>query len=272
MPDGKPFLIPYQNTPAGMQQDHAATLEANREKAQQQMELEREKQKAAQAQAVEKQREGIQEQIDALETNRRETLFEATTGENAVSPEEAADLHRKWQQTFGPELNRLRSQLGSLETPITGGAAPPQPAPLGQQQVVNPQGTYPQLPPVVTQWDRPTADAIIHTFRDSNIVGRIIGPRPQFAKGRQSQDEMVARWEAQLYRWTLEEGLPFVQDPEAVMALPANTWYIGEDFLKHRVPGRAVGAVLSNAVTDFVGSRIRANLQGLHDAALGLYD
>lgn len=268
-PDGKPFVLPHQSNPVLLEQDHQATLETNREKAQQAQELERIKQQAEAADAAAKRRADIQKEIDTLEANRREAIFGAMTADNPAVG--AQDVERSWNNVYGRRLESLRRQLQTLGRP-SAEAPPPAPAPVqGTGPAVNPGGTYPNLPPVIGRWDQTTADELVRAFMTSDAVGEIIGPQPQFREGRIAQSRMVDQWMQNLYRWTLEDGLPFVQDPGILPSLPAHSWFIGEDFLKHRVPGRAANA-LRGGVTDFVGSLTRANLQGLSDAALGLYD
>lgn len=277
-PDGQIAFMPYQNTPSGIRLEHESKMEIERlkqEQEDQKLQAEQQKQEAddrkKEAEQAEKKRNDVMKEINTLQADRRKQEMEASLSEE---PGAAGKTMEQWDKIYGPELNRLRGELRAMreQAPV---AIPQQqqggPAPT-QQGTLDPNAVYPQLPPVMSDWTQDSANAMVQAFLTSESVGTLADQRARTVDGARMQAHTVDQWMQNLYRWTLEEHLPFIQDPDAVASLPPNSWYIGVDFRKHRVPGRAVNAILRNGVTDFIGSIIRANLEGLSDAALGLYD
>lgn len=266
-PDGKIDFLPYQNTPAGISQEHAAKMEIEQLKQQQAEHKAQSDAQAKQGEAQQKQQQDAEKERQQLEKDRRAAEIKAVEARekwvmdrmgDLPTPGQEDTLRAQWEQEFG-KIYRM------APTP------PPAPAPDSQgtkqrleSDAGNPsiQGLPAMLPP-----GPETLSTVLDAFRQS--------PEYQSVGNDLERQQIVVQRERQLQQWLVEQQWPFVNSPEAAFQLPAGSWFVGPDFRIHLAPHRNEGGMMNPyppSNMDSEVAKLRMQMSGMRSAAMGLYD
>lgn len=263
-PDGKIDFMPYQNTPAGIAQEHAAKMEIEQLKQQQeqqklQMQQQQEmqvKQQEAQAKETQTKRANIEKEIGRIEEKRRTEVMKATGG--AAGTEGAGQqAGERFDQLYGPELDRLHSQLNALTTT-------PQKQATTSMGGAPGEGAIPNLPAIM-----PPGEETFQAVMQAQQLD------PRFASIRDETERQLKIIQGQnaLYKWLVQDKLPFVNSPEAFWQLRPGTWAVGPDYVPIQAPHRnEQGLIAPRGSVDEAALQLQLHMQGLRSAAMGMYD
>lgn len=265
-PDGKIDFLPYQNTPAGIAQEHAAKMEIEDLKQQAAQQKAQSDTQAKQGEAQQKQQQDAEKERQQIEKDRRAANIKAVEARekwvmdrmgDLPTPGQEDTLRAQWEQEFG-EIYRM------APTPPVRNAQG-----TSQEQTPAPetgQAAIPSLPPFMPPGEQ-TLEAVMGAYQTD--------PRFTSVGNDLERQQLLVQRARQLRSWLVDQQLPFINSPEAFWQLPPGTWAVGPDFQPIQAPHRNEQGFIHptpGTALDAEVAKLQLQMSGLRSAAMGMYD